>query len=331
MRPATAFLLFSIALVVGVGGHLVVDRKDRAAMLQSEAQNASPPSQEHNGPAKRELREMCNLWLSHGRRCRTACGGLFGSAAVPSAQRRADGTRTIDIARTPLGEKGLASEDYIGAVRRYDRLIDPANPDALDLYKRATALESAGQTEKALDDCNAAIKSDPTTTMAFLGRGVLLAARKRAYDRAIQDFDRVLAIQPDNVGALIARGEALSNIGDQARALVDLNRAIALAPDRVAVYVTRGLMEGRRGNLAGAVGNYDIALRLDPSNVYALTNLAAIHLRQGRPSAALSNPNAGRRKKPPPLIDCLATSSATARRWPINFDTCRMPNIEMDQ
>src|SRR4030095_8176876 len=103
---------------------------------------------------------------------------------------------TRGIARTALGDKALAGEDYIEAVQRYDRLIDPSNPNSLALYRRAVALDASGQTDKALDDYSAAIKADPKSSLAFLGRGVLLAVRKRAYDRAIEDFDKVLGIRP---------------------------------------------------------------------------------------------------------------------------------------
>jgi Flp pilus assembly protein TadD len=46
-------------------------------------------------------------------------------------------------------------------VQRYDRLIDPSNPDSLALYRRAVALDASGQTDKAMEDYSAAIKADP--------------------------------------------------------------------------------------------------------------------------------------------------------------------------
>ncbi len=96
---------------------------------------------------------------------------------------------TRGVARTMLGDKVLASEDYLDAIQRYDQLISSTNPDALNLYRRAAALDAVGQTDKALTDYSEAIKLDPNASLAFLNRGVLLATRKRAYDRAIQDFD----------------------------------------------------------------------------------------------------------------------------------------------
>jgi tetratricopeptide (TPR) repeat protein len=214
------------------------------------------------------------------------------SKALQSRQLKPDeialARLTRGIARTALGDKALAGEDYVEAVQRYDRLIDPSNPDALALYRRAVALDASGQTDKAMDDYSAAIKTDPKSSLAFLGRGVLLAVRKRAYDRAVEDFDKVLVIEPDNVEALVSRGDAFGQLGDLGRAMADLNRAVALAPDRPTALVARGQIESRRGSLAGAARDYEAALKIDARYTPALINLAAVRAMQGEPGAAVA-------------------------------------------
>ena len=213
------------------------------------------------------------------------------SKALQSRQLKPDeialARLTRGIARTASGDKALAGEDYIDAVQRYDRLIDPNNPNSLALYRRAVALDASGQTDKAMEDYSAAIKADPKSSLAFLGRGVLLAVRKRAYDRAIEDFDKVLVIEPDNVEALVSRGDAFGQLGDLGRAMADLNRAVALAPDKPTVLLARGQIESRRGNLAGAARDYEAALKLDPRYADAMINLAAIRSMQGQSGAAV--------------------------------------------
>jgi tetratricopeptide (TPR) repeat protein len=191
------------------------------------------------------------------------------------------------IARTLLGNRDLASEDYLDAVQRYDQLIDPGNPEALALFRRAAALGAIGQTDKALTDYAAAIRADSKTSLAYLGRGMLLAARKRAYDRAIEDFDKVLALEPYNVDALISRGDAFSNLGDAGRAMIDLNVAVALAPDRTAPYLFRGLAEARRDNRSVARQDYAAALAIDPRSADARVNLAALDMLEGKHEAAV--------------------------------------------
>jgi tetratricopeptide (TPR) repeat protein len=172
-------------------------------------------------------------------------------------------------------------------VQRYDQLIDPTHPDSLALYRRAAALAASGQTDKALDDYGAAIRANPKASLAYLGRGVLLASRQRAYSRAVEDFDKVLALEPDNVEALISRGDAYAQLGDLGRAMADLNRAVSLAPQAALPVLARGQVESRRGDLTAAARDYEAALKIDPRNADAMINLAAISSMQGKFEAAV--------------------------------------------
>ncbi len=180
-------------------------------------------------------------------------------------------------ARAALGDKVMAGDDYMEALKRYDSLIDSQNSDALNLFRRAVAADAVGNTDKALADFNQAIRLDPQATLAFLGRGVLLATRKRSYERAIADFDKVLVLEPDNVLALIRRGEALSQLGETGRGLADLDRAVARAPRSSQAYFQRGLIHSRRNETADAFSDYNAALERNPRSVEALTSRAAIY------------------------------------------------------
>ena len=191
------------------------------------------------------------------------------------------------VARTALGDKVMAADDYTEALKRYDSLIDSKSPDALNLFRRAAAEEALGNSEKALDLYDQAIRLDPKAPLAYLARGVLLAGRKRAYERAIGDFDKVLALEPDNVQALIRRGDAYGQLGDIARGLADLDRAIALAPGYAQGYFHRGLLHARNNEVQAALADYDAAVQRSPRNVGALSSRAAIHSLQGKLDLAL--------------------------------------------
>jgi tetratricopeptide (TPR) repeat protein len=304
MSASNKFLAFAVVFLVAVLGYLAVDHLGLASAPASRP--AAPPPAGPPPPtlpstpvaatsasdeaAVQEAYNDCVSGLfptqTDAQRRAAAC-----SKALQTRQLKPDEVAlarlTRGIARTALGDKALAGEDYIDAVQHYDRLIDPGNPDSLALYRRAVALDASGDTDKALEDYSAAIKADPKSSLAFLGRGVLLAVRKRAYDRAIQDFGRVLAIEPDNVEALVSRGDAFAQLGDFGRAMADLNRAVTLAPDKPTVLLTRGQAESRRNNLAGAMRDYEAALKLDPHYAAAMVNLAAVRSMQGKPDAAI--------------------------------------------
>lgn len=308
MSASNKFLIFAVVFLVAVIGYLAVDHLAGvpAPTPQQVAPQPSPatPSPAPASPSPAPAAADAGTDEAATRQAYAECvSGLFPtqadassratacSKALQSRQLKPDeialARLTRGIARTALGDKALAGEDYIEAVQRYDRLIDPSNPDSLALYRRAVALDASGQTDKAMEDYSAAIKADPKSSLAFLGRGVLLAVRKRAFDRAIEDFDKVLVIEPDNVEALVSRGDAFGQLGDLGRAMADLNRAVALAPDKPAALVARGQIESRRGNLAGAARDYEAALKIDPRYTTALINLAAVRAMQGAPAAAV--------------------------------------------
>jgi tetratricopeptide (TPR) repeat protein len=298
MSASSKFLVFAVALVVAVVGYLAVDHLRAAPPAAPAAATppASAPAQAAaptgiaDDPALRRLYNECVTGAFPNRadadKRAAACSKVLQTRQL-KPDEIALARLTRGIARTALGDKVLASEDYIEAVQRYDHLIDPANPDALALFRRALAEGATGQTDKALDDYSAAIKANPKASLAFLGRGVLLAVRKRAYDRAIEDFDKVLAIEPDNLEALISRGDAFSQLGDMGRAMADLNRAVSLAPENATILIARGQVESRRGNFGGAGRDYAAALKSEPDNSDAMVNLAAIESWQGKTESAI--------------------------------------------
>lgn len=192
-------------------------------------------------------------------------------------------------ARAELGDRVLAGIDYQEALRHYDNVIDPKAPDALALYRRGVALDGVGQTEKALQDFDAAIRLAPKEARAYFERGVLLAGRKRAYDRAIADFNRALELDPGNLEALMRRGDAYGRIGEFGRGLADLNRAIDRSPKAAQYYVIRGLLNGRRNMPQLALADYTTALALDSRNVDALQSRAAILAAGGQLDLAVAD------------------------------------------
>ena len=194
---------------------------------------------------------------------------------------------TRGVARYALGDTIIASDDYQKALQHYDQAIDPRSPDALLLYRRGIAREGTGQTDKALEDFSNAIKAAPQRAVAYLDRGVLLATRMRAFERAVGDFNRVLELDHDNVAALIARGSADSELGQYGRAQADLDRAIALAPNSSDAYQRRALARSRAGQEKAALEDYDTALRLNPQNANALNGRAALEAAQGRYDLAI--------------------------------------------
>jgi tetratricopeptide (TPR) repeat protein len=192
-------------------------------------------------------------------------------------------------ARITMGDRPLATEDYLEALKHYDGAIDPQQPDALALYRRGSARDGIGQSDRALDDYTRAINLDPNFPLAYYGRGVLLATHLRAYRRAIEDFDKVLVLMPESVEALVRRGDAYGQIGDFGHAIADLDRAVALAPKNEQTYLYRGLANGRRGENERALVDWRMVLELDPRNAFALRNRGALLSTRGDQDLAIAD------------------------------------------
>lgn len=87
------------------------------------------------------------------------------------------------------------------------------------------------------------------------------------YAEAIANFDRALALAPNNSDAYHSRGIAKDGQGDYAGAIADFDRAIALAPDDADIYHNRGVTKAEQGDYSGAIADYDRVIALDPINV----------------------------------------------------------------
>lgn len=73
---------------------------------------------------------------------------------------------------------------------------------------------------------DAAIKADPKLALAYYGRGLLLATRERNYNRAIADFDAVIALNRNDPYAFFNRGYAHFGKHEYELAVMDYSTAL---------------------------------------------------------------------------------------------------------
>ena len=83
--------------------------------------------------------------------------------------------------------------------------------------------------DKALADCNTALKLKPNTADFLDSRG-LVYLRQGNYDKAIADYDAALLLAPKTAWSLYGRGLAKSRKGMSAAGEADIAAATALQP-----------------------------------------------------------------------------------------------------
>ena len=80
-----------------------------------------------------------------------------------------------------------------------------------------------GASDKALDDFDSAIRLDPNNVRAYFNRG-LASAHNGGYQNAIKDFDRVIRLDPKNLDAYNARACRLRKLGSVGKGRSRLQR-----------------------------------------------------------------------------------------------------------
>jgi len=124
---------------------------------------------------------------------------------------------------------------------------------SLELHEHADAYNNRGldyanlgKYDKAIEDFNKAIELNPDLAVAYYNRGNTYAELGE-YDRAIKDYDKAIELNKDYTVAYNNRGFAYVGLGKYNRAIEDFNKAIKLNPDDAKAYYNRGLAYAELG------------------------------------------------------------------------------------
>jgi Tfp pilus assembly protein PilF len=128
---------------------------------------------------------------------------------------------------------------------------------------RGRAYFAQGDTQRALDDYNQAVKFAPRSAQAYYSRGVFYAAQSDD-DAAVQDFGTALGISAKFVPALRQRAKIYQARSNFSSALADYSEAIRLEPKTAALWSERGYVHLRQRDFDSAVKDEEHAIQLDP-------------------------------------------------------------------
>jgi tetratricopeptide (TPR) repeat protein len=79
------------------------------------------------------------------------------------------------------------------------------------------------------------------------------------HDRAIEDYNKAIALNPNYAEAYYNRGNAYYFKGQYDRAIEEFNKAIALNPNDATAYNNRGLAYGKKGHYDRAISDFQRA------------------------------------------------------------------------
>jgi len=178
-----------------------------------------------------------------------------------------------------------------------DRIIVADSFNALAYYNRGMAWQAKGDVDRALDDFNQAIAINPRYRDAYLIRGRAWHS-KGGFNRAIADYNQAMALDPRSALAYNNRGIARKDLQDLAGAITDFDQALRLDPRLVQAYINRGAARCAVGDLAGATADLNQAISSDPHNPMAYNNRGTIRQAAGDFTGALADYNQAIRLDP---------------------------------
>ena len=94
------------------------------------------------------------------------------------------------------------------------------------------------------------------------------------YENAVEDFDRAIALEPENAGAYVMRAIMKDNLGRFEEAMEDFSLALNIEPDNGEIYVNRGVTRHRFGETESALSDLDRAVLLQPDSAPGFFNRA---------------------------------------------------------
>ena len=117
--------------------------------------------------------------------------------------------------------------------------------------------------------------------------GVALAQAGRRAE-AVQVFNRVLQLKPENVDTHIALGVTLAQLDRLPEAIEHFRQALRIEPAFPRTHYELGTALARQGKLQEAIDEYQEAVRLEPEFADAYYNLGVAFLQSGRPQEAIA-------------------------------------------
>ncbi len=119
------------------------------------------------------------------------------------------------------------------AIEACNRVINSgrySNQDVADSYmNRSAEWVFKSEYDRAIQDANAALKLNPNFSQAYTNRGAAWAGKKE-YDRAIADHSKAIEIDTSNPASYVNRGEIKELRGDVKGAVSDYKAALAAKP-----------------------------------------------------------------------------------------------------
>ena len=107
------------------------------------------------------------------------------------------------------------------------------------------------------------------------------------FDKAVVEFEAVLAAEPERISALTNLGVAYYNVGRLDDAIVQYQKALEVGPDDADIHSNLAAAYVQKNDLTQALAEYQKAVTINPKLSQAHFGLAVVYLQQGQNDKAL--------------------------------------------
>ena len=185
--------------------------------------------------------------------------------------RRCGGARAVGLLLLLLAlslASGVAAQepswrDSLEVLNRQIRL----NPSSTDLrLKKAAVNIELGQWEYAIDEYSRVLEIEPGHLSALYFRAYAYNCLRR-YELARYDYEAFLATMPRHFEAQLGLAMVKRNMGKHTEAMDDLNQLVQMFPDSALAFAARAGFEAEQRQYELALFDWDEAIRLAPASI----------------------------------------------------------------
>ena len=222
--------------------------------------------------------------------------GLYALAAVMLATSALHASRTAAQTQQQIdwcnndGNAFSVDQRLVGCTALIESGRASVQDRAAGYSNRCWAYSDKGNPDRAITDCNDAIRLNAKLANAYLNRGKAYGD-KGDFDRAIGDYDQAIELNPKSSIGYNNLCDAYLDKGDNDRAITDCNQAIRLDPKFAVAYHNRGNAYRYKGDVSSAIADYNQAIQLSPKFFQTYLARGLLSLDAGELPQALADIN----------------------------------------
>ncbi len=187
-------------------------------------------------------------------------------------------------------DSALSPEQRIAACTALIEDAKDAKPGELSklLTNRGAANWYSNKMKAAFADFDRAIALDPNNARAFRERSNAYRGDGKL-DRALTDANAAVRLDPKDAVAFDTRGNVFNNNEQFDRAIEDYNEALRLDPKSAQTFMDRAVAFYFKKDYQSAIKDYDESIKLRPDSARAFTNRGAAYKKLGNRELALAD------------------------------------------